>query len=417
MRKEMSRMPDDKNRRVPCTDPTDIMSTLSLSNKDNIELLTSSSDLVQKEKISIKLHKDGHTPLSPAVGGVSTGKSSAQFSDWRAGFVKRVRERKMNLISQEGQCIDLTSICDASSKLTVEKNEQFEDDAKQEVEGSFVYGEKTPEVSVTGSEGERKHPSFDVDVTKHVLAIVNKEVNFLEISHPSPERAPVAYSRRKLLILDVNGLLADIVSPPPKECKADINISRRAIFKRPFCCDFLKFCFERFDVGIWSSRTKKIIDRVVDYLLGDMKHKLLFCWDLSHCTETGFKTLQNKHKALVFKELRKIWEKHHPNLPWEKGDFNESNTLLLDDSPYKALLNPRHTAIFPFSYHFQDWSDNSLGPGGDLRVYLEDLATAGNLQKFVEHHPFGQSAINETSPYWGFYRRVLCSQSFVPTRR
>lgn len=34
--------------------------------------------------------------------------------------------------------------------------------------------------------------------------------------------------RRKLLILDINGLLADIVSPPPKDHKADVNIARRA---------------------------------------------------------------------------------------------------------------------------------------------------------------------------------------------
>lgn len=65
-----------------------------------------------------------------------------------------------------------------------------------------------------------------------------------------------------------------------------------------------------------------------------------FFQDLSHCTATKFKTLKDKHKPIVFKELRKIWEKHDPNLPWEKGYYNESNTLLLDDSPYKALLNP-----------------------------------------------------------------------------
>jgi hypothetical protein len=43
---------------------------------------------------------------------------------------------------------------------------------------------------------------------------------------------------------------------------------------------------------------------------------------------------------LVFKELRRIWEKDDSELPWEKGDYSESNTMLLDDSPYKALLNP-----------------------------------------------------------------------------
>uniref|UniRef100_A0A2P2JT09 Mitochondrial import inner membrane translocase subunit TIM50 n=1 Tax=Rhizophora mucronata TaxID=61149 RepID=A0A2P2JT09_RHIMU len=176
-----------------------------------------------------------------------------------------------------------------------------------------------------------------------------------------PIRASISPYRKKLLILDLNGLLADIVPDPPKDCRPDIKISRRAIFKRPFYLDFLKFCFERFEVGIWSSRARKNVDRVVEYLLGDMKRKLLFCWDLSHCTATQFSTLENRHKALVFKELRQIWEKHDPKLPWEKGYYNESNTLLVDDSPYKALLNPAHTAIFPYPYQFQDVNDNSLG--------------------------------------------------------
>lgn len=73
--------------------------------------------------------------------------------------------------------------------------------------------------------------------------------------------------------------------------------------------------------------------------------------DLSHCTATGFRTLENRHKTLVFKELRRIWEKQDPNLPWEKGAYNESNTLLLDDSPYKALLNPVSSIlIYLFPY-------------------------------------------------------------------
>ncbi|KAK4360710.1 hypothetical protein RND71_019662 [Anisodus tanguticus] len=215
--------------------------------------------------------------------------------------------------------------------------------------------------------------------------------------------------RRKLLILDVNGLLADVVNPPPKDCNPDACFWRRAIFKRPYCNDFLKFCFERFDVGIWSSRSKKIIVKVVDCLLGNLKHKLLFCWDMSHSTQTMFKTLENKHKPLVCKELSKVWDRYDPNLPWERGDYDESNTLLLDDSPYKALLNPAHTAIFPHSYNFKAENDNSLGPGGDLRIYLEELLKAEHVQKYVEQHPFGQPAIDQTSSDWNFYYDVLCS--------
>lgn len=209
----------------------------------------------------------------------------------------------------------------------------------------------------------------------------------------------------------------DIVSPPPKGHIADITIAKKAVFRRPFCFDFLKFCFERFEVGVWSSRTRKNVDRVVEFVMGDMKKKLLFCWDLSKCTATQFCTLENKHKPLVFKELRRIWEKDDSELPWEKGDYSESNTMLLDDSPYKALLNPAHTAIFPYPYQFQNSNDNYLGVGGDLRVYLEELAAADNVQEFVEHHPFGQRAISQRSPNWGFFLKAMRSVCPVQVTR
>ncbi|RXH69194.1 hypothetical protein DVH24_036978 [Malus domestica] len=205
---------------------------------------------------------------------------------------------------------------------------------------------------------------------------MNEEDNRSGISNISIVRTPVCDTEKKLLILDINGLLADIVSPPPKGLPSDIRIQGRAIFKRPFYLDFLKFCFEHFE-------------------------------DLSHCTATGFRTLENKHKTLVFKELRRIWEKQDPSLPWEKGAYNESNTVLLDDSPYKALLNPAHTSVFPYPFTFQRGSDTSLGPGGDIRVYLERLAAAENIQEFVEQQPFGQGPINESSASWPFYLKVL----------
>lgn len=47
------------------------------------------------------------------------------------------------------------------------------------------------------------------------------------------------------------------------------------------------------------------------------------------------------------------------------------------------------------------------GSGGDLRVYLEGLAVAGHVKMYVEQHPFGQSALTEESPSWGYYHSIL----------
>ncbi|CAI9752751.1 unnamed protein product [Fraxinus pennsylvanica] len=305
------------------------------------------------------------------------------------------REMEVEMFSCESRHIPLLN-------EMYSKNEKIENEFNEE------------EIIVYQGKDSAVCSSYDVKVTKQLYSPILKQDHLANDSSAYLKIAPVASVRRKLLVLDVNGLLADIVMPAPKYCIADTHILGRAVFRRPFYVDFLKFCFENFDVAIWSSRSKKIIDKVVNYLLGDLQRKLLFCWDMSQSTQTSFKTVENLHKPLVLKELKKIWEKEDdPNLPWEKGYYNESNTLLVDDSPYKALLNPLHTAIFPYSYHYKDKSDNSLGPGGNLRVYLEDMLKCDNVKKYVEQHPFGQGAIDETNEFWSFYSRVLESVSAV----
>ncbi|XP_050220797.1 uncharacterized protein LOC126671123 isoform X2 [Mercurialis annua] len=82
------------------------------------------------------------------------------------------------------------------------------------------------------------------------------EDNLPQASHSSIAGLRVVYPDKKLLILDVNGLLADILPYGETSKKAHITIARKSVFKRPFCDDFLQFCFEKFNVGVWSSRTK-----------------------------------------------------------------------------------------------------------------------------------------------------------------
>ncbi|KAL3824733.1 hypothetical protein ACJIZ3_020762 [Penstemon smallii] len=221
---------------------------------------------------------------------------------------------------------------------------------------------------------------------------------------------------KKLLVLDVNGLLVDISPYVPYDYDPDEILLKKAIFRRPYCDDFLKFCFERFNVGVWSSRTKTNIEPILDFLFGNEKAKLLFRWDQSHCTYTGFTTVEKRDKPLLLKKLKKLWDKYEQDLPWDKGVFNESNTLLIDDSPYKAICNPRHTAIFPYTYRFRNVRDNSLGPGGELRVYLEGLAMAENVQEYVKQNPFGQRPITEKNLSWGFYLKVIEAASSSPPR-
>ncbi|KAH1131166.1 hypothetical protein J1N35_002544 [Gossypium stocksii] len=233
-----------------------------------------------------------------------------------------------------------------------------------------------------------------------------KENNFSQTLYSSFQRKSVWHPRKKLLVLDLNGILVDVVQQPNR--KPNTRVDGKGVFIRPFCVEFLEFCFETFNVGIWSSRVNRNMTKMIGLLLRKQwKRKLFFCWDRKRCTITKFKTLENEEKPLVLKELRKLWDRCLPELPWRKGDYDESNTLLLDDSPYKALRNPANTGIFPYPYQYTDADDHSLAPGGDIRDYLERIAVAENVQKFVEQNPFGQQAITEADPHWEFYSQVI----------
>ncbi|GJX16032.1 HAD-like domain protein, partial [Tanacetum coccineum] len=164
---------------------------------------------------------------------------------------------------------------------------------------------------------------------------------------------------KKLIIFDVNGMLADIVFPRPKD-ESDKYSHGKAVFKRPYLDDFLTFCFDKFNVGIWSSRMKKNLDLVVDCLFGDLKKKLLFIWDASHCRNSGMRTLEDRYKCIIFKELRK-----------------------------------KHTGIFPTSYKYTDMNDDYLGPTSALRAYLEGFAAADDGRRYAEQNLFGEGPIDE----------------------
>ena len=204
------------------------------------KIMPTSSDLKQKQDNSLEVHED-HCDALSTVDDASTGQFAAKVSDNRPASVKGVWQRDLKPTSNDDKISD-TKSDDPSSKQIAEKNKKFKD----------------------------------------------------ELEAPQ-ERAPLGDLRKKLLILDINGLLADIQSHTPKGYKVDKRIAKRAgedrlqnvyllmsfrhfisqssqsicvtqivigsffsfsVFKRPFCSEFLKFCFERFDVGIWSSRTK-----------------------------------------------------------------------------------------------------------------------------------------------------------------
>ncbi|KDO61012.1 hypothetical protein CISIN_1g039355mg [Citrus sinensis] len=113
----------------------------------------------------------------------------------------------------------------------------------------------------------------------------------------------------------------------------------------------MDFCLERFEVGIWSSAREWYMNNALNCIMVGLRGKLLFAW--------------------------------HSILSVPVGQYSSSNTLLIDTDPYKALLNPPKTAIFPTEYKPSDVNDNAL------------------------EHPFGQPAISPLHPDWNYYSKII----------
>ncbi|CAN8323404.1 unnamed protein product [Cochlearia groenlandica] len=243
----------------------------------------------------------------------------------------------------------------------------------------------------------------------HVNAELNEEKVVKEVEWCKCQCTCKGQKPKKLIILDLNGILIDIVQGYKGRTAPD----GFTIFKRPFLDSFLDFCFKNFVVAIWSSRLVGL-DYMVDGLMRNRRDtRLLFRFDQRVCTETKFKCLKKNTKPIFLKDLRVVWYRFGRCFICGNRKYDESNTLLIDDSPDKALCNPRYSGIFPFTYeHASRHSDNSLGPDGELRKYLERLIDAKNVQQFVKENPIGQEPITDSHEAWDYYSKVVQAHKY-----
>ncbi|GJZ81501.1 uncharacterized FCP1 homology domain-containing protein-like protein [Tanacetum coccineum] len=214
--------------------------------------------------------------------------------------------------------------------------------------------------------------------------------------------------KKKLLVLPLGGIIVHRAhrSRPntiSKNRSPDFSYGYFLVYKRPYCEEFLKFCFERFEVGLWSSAREHNLTGVLTNVIGELKSKFLFTWDQKQCMDTGFKCLDNKDKPLFLKELSHLWEKKYSDLPWRVGEYSSSNT-------FQTL------SIFPRNYDPENKEDDFLGPDGELRVFLDGLAEAKDVPTYVKDHPIGEPAITSSHPDWDYYSKINRSHGKKETR-
>ncbi|KAI7740028.1 hypothetical protein M8C21_025776, partial [Ambrosia artemisiifolia] len=98
------------------------------------------------------------------------------------------------------------------------------------------------------------------------------------------------------------GNTIDVLVKRPEGIVADKYLPRRAVFKRPYVDDFLCFCFERFEVGIWSSRVMYSFFSVT----------LFFSFFLFHAPTTPKGELQTYLEGWAAADDVKTYVEQHP---------------------------------------------------------------------------------------------------------
>ncbi|KAG1856049.1 hypothetical protein DFJ58DRAFT_702666 [Suillus subalutaceus] len=183
---------------------------------------------------------------------------------------------------------------------------------------------------------------------------------------------------RKLLILDLNGTL--LIRSQHSRARAYGSIHSaprlRAVQPRPYIPAFRAYLFapetrEWLDTMVWSSAQPHSVEDMVDRIFGDVKSKLVAVWDRG---SLGLTKEDYHRKALTTKDLTKPWtllplgtNPAEIAVPLEVECAAEQagltpsiahsamTTLLLDDSPHKARLQPyNHVCIPEYTSSFRE---------------------------------------------------------------
>ena len=237
--------------------------------------------------------------------------------------------------------------------------------------------------------------------------------------------ATTAVKHDKLLVLDLNGLfidrrmrryrrggrgaaaaaaaaaasdaeeatepnVEDAVPTTEDEVVESARVGNYYVYDRPHMREFIAWAHTKFEVGVWSSAQERNTRKLVDYVWGEHRNKVAFVWGQERCLNVGVAPSDSPEgttsRPIFLKELQKVW-----SLKKKTGlaRFNETNTLLIDDSPYKAIRNPAHTVIHPRGFTAEELdTDEMLGKSGALRRYLEEMLESTSIPDFVRANPW-----------------------------
>ena len=189
----------------------------------------------------------------------------------------------------------------------------------------------------------------------------------------------------------------------------DTLINHKAVRARPGLRAFLSEVLDLFHVIVWSSMVLDNTEPIVRFLFSGLPGPCMVlgqeaCEELFDEKGVPVPKFGGGGGQQFLKVLRtKLWDvvprlDDVPHGWWPTAD----NTLLVDDSPTKSVLNPPGSVIFPDTWGGHR-KDNFLV--NELAPYLRRLVRhPGSFRDFVLSNPIGNGPL---SPESDVYRAIL----------
>ncbi|KAJ9663498.1 hypothetical protein H2198_000764 [Neophaeococcomyces mojaviensis] len=206
-------------------------------------------------------------------------------------------------------------------------------------------------------------------------------------------KSPVRLSepRKLLVVLDLNGTLLYRGRPA----------STGAIHMRPGVTTFLRYLFDNHVVMVYTSAMPQGADRMVKHFLHpNQRNQLAALWarDKLDLSKDQFHS-----KVQVYKKLDKIWRDGNIQKTAGEGQrWDQTNTVLVDDSKLKALAQPHNLVQVP-EYTKADMPKKSSKKKGDkhtnkvqqdimkqLELKLEELRYQEDVSRLIRKWQTGE---------------------------
>ena len=123
---------------------------------------------------------------------------------------------------------------------------------------------------------------------------------------------------RNLLILDLDETLIHSTETE-LEYSAEFKVDRYYVYTRPHLQQFLQFCFENFQVAVWTASSGDYAQPIIDRIFPHPQH-LAFLWSNDRCT-LKFNWQTGEYQFV--KGLKKVKKRGCPL----------ANILFVDDRP------------------------------------------------------------------------------------